>query len=136
MLDTQTEIEQPKKVSSHGRDVLLPMAYGFDDVSLVPDRDTIDPALCDVSWRLGDLRFELPVLAAAMDGVVDPGFAAIFHDQGGLAVLNLEGIHGRYEDPERIYRRIASASPSEAVTLLPELYHPSIDERYVRNAVN
>src|ERR1700737_4211968 len=85
--------------------ITLPFSYGFDDVALVPHLETVDPELCDLSWSLGRHSFDLPILAAAMDGVVDPSFAASFHRQGGLAVLNLEGLHGSYDDPERIYQR-------------------------------
>ena len=68
----------------------LPFTYGFDDVALVPGDETVDPDLCDASWSLDTkLSFDLPILAAAMDGVVDPGFATAFHRQGGLAVMRI-----------------------------------------------
>src|SRR5437763_15366061 len=86
----------------------LPPSYGVDDVALVPGMDTLDPELCDLSWEIGPQSFDLPILAAAMDGVVDPSFAVRFHRQGGLAVLNLEGLHGRYEDPAEVYAQIAA----------------------------
>jgi IMP dehydrogenase len=70
-----------------------------------------------------------------MDGVVDPAFAVAFHRQGGLAVLNLEGLHGRYEHPEGAYKRIASARPEEAPRLLQELYTAPLREEFVRCAV-
>lgn len=113
----------------------LPYSYGFDDVALVPDAQTVDPELCTYSWHLDGQDFDLPILAAAMDGVVDPRFAVEFHRQGGLAVLNLEGLHGRYDDPDLIYERIAAATPEEAPTLLQELYREPIQEEYVRRAV-
>jgi IMP dehydrogenase len=115
----------------------LPFTYGFDDVALVPGMETVDVDLCDPSWELSQrLRFDTPVLAAAMDGVVDPAFAAEFHRQGGFSALNLEGLHGRYADPGPIYRRIAAAAPDEAPALLQQLYSEPIDERYVRAAVH
>jgi IMP dehydrogenase len=114
----------------------LAYAYGFDDVALVPNGDTVDPELCDTSWSLdGNLRFDIPILAAAMDGVVDPKFAHTFYRQGGLAVLNLEGLHGRYEDPGPVYQQIAEASSERSVSLLPELYAKPVQEAYVRGAV-
>jgi IMP dehydrogenase len=113
----------------------LPPSYGFDDVALVPGMETLDPELCDLSWEIGSLSFDLPILAAAMDGVVDPGFAVRFHRQGGLAVLNLEGLHGRYEEPGEVYARVAAASSSEAAVLLQDLYRAPIEERFVRRAV-
>lgn len=115
--------------------ITLPYSYGFDDVALVPGMDTVDPELCSLSWEIAGRQFDLPILAAAMDGVVDPRFAVAFHRQGGLAVLNLEGLHGRYDDPDRVYERIASARPEDAPALLQELYNTPIDELHVRHSV-
>ncbi|HLJ67680.1 MAG TPA: GuaB3 family IMP dehydrogenase-related protein [Chloroflexota bacterium] len=118
---------------------MLPPSYGFDDVALVPHLETLDPELCDLCWELAvgshRLAFDLPILAAAMDGVVDPRFAAEFHRQGGLAVLNLEGLHGRYQDPAELYREIARAAPDEAPVLLQRLYEAPVEERFARRAV-
>src|SRR5947209_9108898 len=100
----------------------LPFSYGFDDVALVPGIETLDPELCDLSWAIGKHSFDLPILAAAMDGVVSPGFSAQFHRQGGLAVINGEGLHARYEDPSSIYRRVAEAAPEDAPALLQAVY--------------
>ena len=117
----------------------LPSSYGFDDVALVPHMETLDPEFCSLSWDLewGDQRqtFDIPILAAAMDGVVDPHFAIEFHRQGGLAVLNLEGLHGRYHDPAPVYRRIAEATAAEAPGLLQRGYEAPVEERFVRGAV-
>ncbi|HEX6509233.1 MAG TPA: GuaB3 family IMP dehydrogenase-related protein [Chloroflexota bacterium] len=114
----------------------LPSSYGFDDVALIPGMETLDPELCDRTWSLDSRHtFDLPILAAAMDGVVDPDFAVQFHRQGGLAVLNLEGLHGRYADPAPVYERIASAAPEEAPTLLQELYTRPLDADFVRLSV-
>src|SRR5229473_2496428 len=81
-----------------GRGKKARRAYGFDDIAIVPSRRTRDPDDVDISWKLGDYRFELPLLASAMDGVVSPATAGIIGRLGGLAVLNLEGIFTRYED--------------------------------------
>jgi len=80
-------------------------AYGFDDIAIVPSRRTRDPDDVDLSWTLGPYRFELPLLASAMDGVVSPQTAGIVGNLGGLAVLNLEGIWTRYEDADAILTR-------------------------------
>ena len=82
-------------------------AYGFDDIAIVPSRRTRDPDDIDISWTLGPYRFELPMLAAAMDGVVSPKIAGIVGKLGGLAVLNLEGIWTRYEDADAQLERIS-----------------------------
>ncbi len=83
-----------------GRGKKARRAYGFDDVAIVPSRRTRDPDDVDITWTLGPYRFELPLLASAMDGVVSPETAGIIGRLGGLAVLNLEGIWTRYEDAE------------------------------------
>src|SRR6201747_2001064 len=90
-----------------GRGKKARRAYGFDDVAIVPSRRTRDPDDIDISWKLGDYRFELPLLASAMDGVVSPETAGIVGKLGGLAVLNLEGIFARYEDADEQLARIA-----------------------------
>ncbi len=114
----------------------LPVSYGFDDVTLVPGMETVDPTLCDLSWTLDSRNsFDLPILAAAMDGVVDPAFAVEFHRQGGLAVLNLEGLHGRYADPTALYERIAAATQDEAPSLLQEIYSAPVQAEYIRRSV-
>jgi len=122
-------------VTQENRTISLSYHYGFDDVALVPGMVTLDPELCHLSWHLGDLSFDLPILAAAMDGVVDPRFAAAFARQGGLAVLHLEGLHGRVDDPDAVYARIAEATPDEAPLLLQESYRSPLREDLVRRSV-
>ena len=79
-------------------------AYGFDDIAIVPSRRTRDPEDVDISWEIDAFRFELPLMAAAMDGVVSPHTAIEIGRLGGLAVLNLEGLWTRYEDPDAAVR--------------------------------
>src|SRR5918992_291179 len=88
-------------------------AYGFDDIAIVPSRRTRDPDDIDITWMLGMYRFELPLLASAMDGVVSPHTAAIVGKLGGLGVLNLEGIWTRYEDADAELERIYSEPVKE-----------------------
>ena len=102
-------------------------AYGFDDIAIVPSRRTRDPDDVDISWTLGHYRFELPLLASAMDGVVSPATAADIGSAGGLGVLNLEGIWSRYEDADEQLERIASAAPAEATGLMQEIYERPVD---------
>lgn len=97
-------------------------AYGFDEVAIVPGSVTVNPELTDVSFSIGNLQFPLPILAAAMDAVVDPQFAVDFHKVGGLAVLNLEGIQTRYDDPAAILEEIAAAPKSQVTALLQKTY--------------
>ncbi len=101
-----------------GRGKTARRAYGFDDIAIVPSRRTRDPRDVDISWTFNfkgrDYSFPLPVLASAMDGVVDPAFAITMGKLGGLAVLNLEGIQTRYEDPAPLLDQIASFDKEEA----------------------
>src|ERR1700686_1898392 len=83
-----------------GRGKKARRAYGFDDIAIVPSRRTRDPDDVDISWTLGPYRFDLPLLAAALDGVVSPETAGTVGRLGGLAVLNLEGIFCRYDEAE------------------------------------
>ena len=87
-----------------GRDRRARRAYGFDEIALVPGEVTLNPDEVDIQFKLADMTFEIPFLASAMDGVVDPKFAAEMGRLGGLAVLNLEGIYTRYDDYESIAR--------------------------------
>jgi IMP dehydrogenase len=97
-------------------------AYGFDDIAIVPSRRTRDPDDIDITWTLGPYRFELPLLAAAMDGVVSPKVAGIVGKLGGLAVLNLEGIFCRYDDAEDQLARIAEFDKDDATAEMQRIY--------------
>ena len=105
-----------------GRGKKARRAYGFDDVAIVPSRRTRDPDDVDISWTLGPYRFELPLLASAMDGVVSPETAGILGRLGGLAVLNLEGIWTRYEDADGLLERISTLDRDEATREMQEIY--------------
>jgi IMP dehydrogenase len=111
-----------------GRGEKARRAYGFDDIAIVPSRRTRDPDDVDISWKLGDYRFELPLLASAMDGVVSPRTAGLIGKLGGLAVLNLEGIYSRYEDAEAELERIAQLPKDTATREMQEIYARPIDE--------
>ena len=106
-------------------------AYGFDEVAIVPGDATINPAMTEVSFRIGQLELELPIMAAAMDAVVDPKFAARFSKMGGLAVLNLEGVQTRYDNPDDVLEEIAAAASAEATTLLQKAYATPIKEELI-----
>jgi IMP dehydrogenase len=105
-----------------GRGKKARRAYGFDDIAIVPSRRTRDPDDVDISWKVGDYRFDLPLLASAMDGVVSPRTAGIVGRLGGLAVLNLEGIYARYEDAEEQLERIAKLPKEIATREMQEIY--------------
>src|SRR5947208_590357 len=110
-------------------------AYGFDDIAIVPSRRTRDPDDIDITWTLGPYRFELPFLAAAMDGVVSPTTAGIMGKLGGLAVLNLEGIFTRYEDAEDQLEAIAGYEPDQATAEMQRIYQEPVKEELIGQRV-
>jgi IMP dehydrogenase len=106
-------------------------AYGFDDVAIVPSRRTRDPDDVDISWEVDAYRFELPLIASAMDGVVSPATAREIGRLGGLAVLNLEGLQTRYEDADSVLAEIAELPTERATARMQELYREPIKEELV-----
>src|SRR4249920_2686462 len=87
--------------------------YGFEDVSLAPGTNTIEPADVDLAQTFCGIDLAIPILASAMDAVVDPRMAGALARLGGLAVLNLEGVQARYDDPDAVLARIAAAAEDE-----------------------
>src|SRR6188768_2132974 len=118
-----------------GRGKKARRAYGFDDVAIVPSRRTRDPDDVDITWTLGPYRFELPLLASAMDGVVSPQTAGILGRLGGLAVLNLEGIWTRYEDADEQLERISSFPKEVATREMQEIYREPIKPELIGRRV-
>ena len=110
-------------------------AYGLDDVAIVPSRRTRDAEDVDISWQIDAYEFALPVLGAAMDGVMSPRTAIELGRLGGLGVLNLEGLWTRYEDPETVLEEIASLDPQVATARMQELYKEPIKEELVGRRV-
>ncbi len=97
-------------------------AYGFDDIAIVPSRRTRDPEDVDISWKIESFTFDLPVMAAAMDGVTSPGTAIEVGKLGGVGVLNLEGLWTRYDDPETLLDEIAKLPADKATLRMQEIY--------------
>jgi IMP dehydrogenase len=118
-----------------GRGKKARRAYGLDDIAIVPSRRTRDPDDVDIAWKLGDYRFELPLLASAMDGVVSPQTAGIVGRLGGLAVLNLEGIFTRYEDAEEQLERIAGLPKEFATREMQEIYREPVKEELIARRI-
>lgn len=109
----------------------LRRAYGFDEVAIVPGDYTLNPAMTELSFRIDHLEFALPILAASMDAVVDARFAVALSRHGGLAVLNLEGLQTRYEDPDELFEELARASLEESTALLQRAYTAPIREELI-----
>src|SRR5690349_17173534 len=118
-----------------GRGKKARRAYGFDDIAIVPSRRTRDPDDVDISWTLGPYRFELPLLASAMDGVVSPATAKIIGKLGGLAVLNLEGIWTRFEDADSQLEKIARLPKEVATREMQAIYQEPIKLELIRQRI-
>ncbi len=118
-----------------GRGKKARRAYGFDDIAIVPSRRTRDPDDVDVSWKLGPYRFELPLMASAMDGVVSPSTAGIIGKLGGLAVLNLEGIFTRYENADEMLERIATLPKEQATREMQAIYQEDIKPELITRRI-
>ncbi len=110
-------------------------AYGLDDISVVPSRRTRDADDIDIGLELDDFHFELPFLASAMDAVVDVSMAITIGKLGGLAVLNLEGLQTRYEDPKPVYEEIAGFGKEDATRGLQRLYQEPIKEELITRRI-
>ncbi len=109
----------------------LRRSYGFDEVAIVPGDVTINPDQTNIDFQIEDLTFTIPILAAAMDAVTDVNFAVLLSNLGGLAVLNLEGVQTRYENPEEVLAEIAQAPDADVTALLQKVYSQPIKEKLV-----
>jgi len=114
-----------------GRNRKARVTYGFDEIALVPGRITINPNEVDITFRLPrknaePLKLKIPVLASAMDGVVDVRFAVAMSKLGGLAVLNLEGVQTRYKNPQEVLQKIVETDQSEVTALLQKIYQEPV----------
>ena len=118
-----------------GRSKTVRRAYGIDEIALVPGGRTVDPEVTDTRWSLGGIEREIPIIASAMDGVVDVGMAVRLSQLGALGVLNLEGVQTRYEDPNQVLDRIAAVGKDEFVPLMQEIYSQPVQESLIRKRI-
>ena len=114
-----------------GRNRKARVTYGFDDIALVPGDMTINPNEVDTTFQIGPHKISVPILASAMDGVVDVKFAIAMGKLGGIAVLNLEGVQTRYKDPAEVLDKIAAASKEEATHLVQQIYTQPVQEQLI-----
>jgi IMP dehydrogenase len=120
---------------SLGRFRTVRRAYGIDEIALVPGGRTVDPDVTDSRWTLAGIEREIPIIASAMDGVVDVDMAVELSRLGSLGVLNLEGVQCRYEDPNPVLDRIAAVGKDNFVSLMQELYSQPVQEELVRQRI-
>jgi IMP dehydrogenase len=118
-----------------GRGKTARRAYGIDEIALVPGVRTVDPSLVDTRWTIGGIEREIPLLASAMDGVVDVRMAVLLSELGAIGVLNLEGIQTRYADPSPILDRIVSVGKSEFVGLMQKLYSEPVKPELIKKRI-
>jgi IMP dehydrogenase len=118
-----------------GRSRTVRRAYGIDEIALVPGGRTVDPAVTDASWSLGGLSREIPIIASAMDGVVDVDMCVALSQLGAMGVLNLEGVQCRYDDPNPVLDRIAAVGKEDFVPLMQELYSQPVREDLIRQRI-
>ena len=118
-----------------GRGKTVRRAYGIDEIALVPGPRTLDPSLADTRWQIGGMEREIPIIASAMDGVVDVAMAIHLSKLGALGVLNLEGIQTRYADPNPILDKIASVGKDEFVGLMQHLYAEPIKPELITQRI-
>ncbi len=109
--------------------------YGFEEIALVPASATADPEDVDTSWQVAGRTFALPVIAAAMDSVVDVAMAVALSRLGAMAVLNLEGVQTRYANPREVLDRLAEATPDRVVAVMQEVYREPIKDDLVGRRV-
>ena len=111
-------------------------AYGIDEIALVPGKRTLDYNLTDPSWSIGNLSREIPIIASAMDSVVDVNTAVELSKLGALGVINMEGIQTRYKDSDKILTQIASVGKSEFVPLMQKIYSEPIKEKLILQRIS
>ena len=109
--------------------------YGFDEIALVPGSVTINPTEVDTLFKIRDISFRVPFIASAMDGVVDVNFAIAMGKLGGLAVLNLDGVQARYEDPAEAIAQIVQGDVEETTNIVQKLYKEPIKEKLIAKRV-
>jgi IMP dehydrogenase len=114
----------------------LERAYGFDEVAIVPGDVTVNPDQTNVEFKVRDLTFQIPIVAAAMDAVVDPDFAILFSKAGGLPVLNCDGVQVRYDDPKAILDEIINAPAGEVTALMQKVYGEPIKESLLAKRIH
>ncbi len=119
-----------------GRGKTARRAYGIDEIALVPGARTLDPQLADTQWQIGNITREIPIIASAMDGVVDVAMAVELSRLGALGVLNLEGIQTRYADPNPVLDRITAIGKTEFVPLMQELYAQPVQPELIQKRIH
>ena len=125
------DIQMVRKKVEFSQYKQLRRAYSFDEVAIVPGDITVNPDQANIDLTIEDYTFSLPIIASAMDAVTDVNFAVLLSKMGGLAVLHLEGVQTRYENPGEVLARIAQAPQSEVTGLMQQIYAEPIKEKLI-----
>ncbi|MEN9203059.1 MAG: GuaB3 family IMP dehydrogenase-related protein [Thermostichus sp. DG02_1_bins_55] len=118
-----------------GRNRQVRRAYGLDEIALAPGRRTLDPSLVDTHFTLGGIERQIPIIASAMDGVVDVKMAILLSELGAFGVLNLDGLQTRYSDPEEVLDQIAAVGKDEFVPLMQRLYSEPVKPALIQERI-
>lgn len=110
--------------------------FGFDEISLVPGKITLDMDLCDTSFILGKHKFDFPIIASSMDSVINPSTAVLINKLGGLGVLNLQGLYTRYENYEEVLKKITQVDNDNFVSLMQEIYKEPVKEELIKKRIS
>ena len=113
----------------------LRRSYGFDEVAIVPGDVTVNPDQTSTDFQIGDISFSIPIVTSAMDGVVDVDFAVLMAKLGGMAVINMDGVQARYDNPAEILAEIAATPDNEVTALMQKIYTEPIKENLVGDRV-
>ncbi len=118
-----------------GRTKTVRRAYGIDEIALVPGNRTVDPEITKTNWKIGSFERDIPIIASAMDGVVDVNMAVALSKMGALGVLNLEGVQTRYENPKPVLDKISATGKENFVQLMQEIYSQPIKEELIKKRI-
>lgn len=87
-------------------------AYDLSDIWVVPKRRTRSSKDVDTSWHIDAYTFDIPLIARPTDALASPEFVIEMGKQGGLAVIDAEGLWGRHASMEDAVQQILDASGS------------------------
>jgi IMP dehydrogenase len=113
----------------------LRQSYGFDEVAIVPGDVTVNPDQTKTDLKIGKVNLAIPFIASAMDGVTDVNFAIAMSKLGGLAVINLDGVQVRYDNPDDVLISISKASAEEVTSLMQKVYSAPIKDNLIGERV-
>ncbi|MFL0738380.1 MAG: IMP dehydrogenase, partial [Prochlorococcus sp.] len=118
-----------------GRTKVVRRAYGIDETALVPSGRTVDPEITNTYWKLAGIEREIPIIASAMDSVVDVNMAVELSRLGALGVLNLEGVQTRYEDPYPVLEQMSAVNKDSFIPLMQEIYSKPVQEELISQRI-